>query len=102
MSNSLDEARLLASEVHCTIDPEPVRLSFDNLSAPCQSFNLKEVGNCCVVDQTIHEVPMQEPAYLEPDALICTPTESKLHQRLLALIHHLKSWLEVGFPNLGC
>ena len=103
MSNSLDEARLLASEVHCTIDPEPVRLSFDKLSAPCQSFNLKK-GSATVaswIKQSI-EVPMQDPAYLEPDALICTPTENGYHLTVAGVNpHHLKSWLkEVGFPNV--
>ena len=112
LASSLDIARENSLRVKASVTPIVPNLSFEALKPPIQKAHRAESKHPSKVQQWLTqsvETPMQEPAYLEPDALICTPTATGLHLTVAGVNpHRLKSWLHahdihnVEIESLAC
>ena len=114
LSSSLDEARLASDNVEIKMKANEIRLRQDRTGSPFQHAE-KNTGVdtkkghkkiSCVV-----ETPMQEPAYLEPDSVVCIPYESSFlliaaginpHQLKETLLHLIPEGFSIQIDAWAC
>jgi aerobic-type carbon monoxide dehydrogenase small subunit (CoxS/CutS family) len=114
LSSSLDEARLASDNVQIKMKANEVRLTQDSNGRTLQHAE-KNTGLDSIQGHKkiscVIETPMQEPAYLEPDSVVCIPYESSFlliaagvnpHQLKETLLHLIPEGFSLRIDSWAC